>query len=109
MAKVNLDKVLNMVNKLRAAMGKKPLKNLPKGDLNESDSCPLARALGCSISDDVMVMSINKATQMNKVLKRGVVPFLDDPKNVQIETPKTFVNFIYEFDEEQFPKLIRKN
>jgi hypothetical protein len=45
MEKVDLTKVLEWVNEIRANHKRKPIKRLPKGELGSSDNCTIAKAL----------------------------------------------------------------
>lgn len=85
-----LDDTLAAVNALRAGRGLLPLSALPRGDRGEGCSCPLARALGGTVSPNVE----------DKWFWR--LP--DEPK---IALPGVLVRFANHFDRGHFPELER--
>ena len=85
---------LRDVNRIRKAEGRKPLKRLPKGDVNEEYSCPIARGLNhgkVGIGQYVEIPARKLAAYLAAGLKLG-------EETVQLEMPKSFDKFVEWFD-----------
>lgn len=76
-------------------MGLKPLKRLPKGDIESPYSCPIGRAL----KGKVEVPTTEDGDAI-------FIPFEEDA-SVKLLTTKAVDKFIAEFDSGNYPELIR--
>ena len=92
------DDALALVNVMRGRLGMEPLTALPRGIPGDGGKCPIRRALGNSC-----VMVEDGCIEWNNY---------DDAETFGAEgklttaTPRPFVMFMGEFDEEKFPDLI---
>ncbi len=104
---VNLREVLREVNRARIAMGKNEIEELPTGDVGETNSCPLARALGGDVGTVLAFESGN-----NRVMKANAVKHAwktkNDIESYSVKLPSILSRFVGQFDGYKFPKLIRK-
>ena len=90
---MTLKRVLNYVNGLRKTLGKKPLKNIPKGLRMGLDSCPIAIALDVKGETEVVEDRIWVYDRNGKNL-------------IDVDTPSYIQRFITDFDNGKYPKLI---
>lgn len=89
MKKNNHVKVLQWVNARRKDFNLKPLSALPKGEIDSSGSCPIAKSL-----------FINDALNL-EVLSSEISMFYST------QPPKYISKFIDDFDMGKFPELVK--
>jgi hypothetical protein len=81
---------LRDANVLRAAFGMPPLRSLPKGNLHQLNSCPIANALD--------------ATEVCPTdFQKNVDGFI-----ISLRTPRSIARFIKAFDNGQYSRLVVK-
>lgn len=102
--KPSLSRVLRAVNRGRVAIGRQPLKKMPKGYKNRPGSCPLANALRVT---HVGVLAVSARTPSNAMALAAAwgteVPALDDAR---VYLPPELSNFVCDFDDGAYPELI---
>jgi hypothetical protein len=95
-----LNETLDLVNEIRDEAGWLPLNELPKGIPNNSDCCVIARALNVSVGT-LSMQAQDKDIQ--KILERKFgLAYIDGHYAI----PNTFADFIFCFDEHDFPELV---
>jgi hypothetical protein len=130
---VNFNTLMRDVNAIRAATHRTEISQMPKGDIQKSENCPIARAIKNGI--DVLVeadriMLKQKGSKQHdwvaiaKALREAGftrVSVFDNygakwneknshyarPDRVEFKPTNTMANFIIRFDDGQFPDLIR--
>lgn len=118
---VNFKLLLDQVNKIRLALaiGEGKLEKLPPGKMHELTQCVLARALSngwvAEVDPERIRFSIPGKEfeidweEIGRSLSRlGFTCKVDPFNEIDLTCTKTMKNFIYRFDEEQFPELILK-
>src|SRR5580698_7702926 len=99
---VELNKVLECVNKARAALGKDPLDKMPKGYIGSATLCPIAQAFDCEATACDMLVTFEDTEDAKKVAKAWSRRC---NKYGEIGVPIIIRQFIDEFDERLFPEL----
>lgn len=104
-----LAKVLEIVNVGREALGYKPIAKLPKGTPEESDNCPLKRALRVEnvYTDNLCVCHSlewtpkceTKAQALGKAWHKKVA-------GTAVHLPSTLQRFVHDFDALEYPELV---
>lgn len=96
-------RVLNYVNRVRVALGKKPLQKLPKGKRQSFVSCPLSNSFGREIirvgEGWISFRSVDKAFEIGIKLRKTA--FTDGT----IALPEYVSKFIDYFDKGMYPEL----
>lgn len=90
---------LDEVNKIRKVLGKTNLIDLPKGERQVCDVCPIARALGRQVSMEIIFFNDNdNFNQLTKIglIRRGT--------SFNYELPLSLKLFIKEFDAAKLPE-----
>jgi hypothetical protein len=93
------DRALTYVNGLRRELGRKPLQKLPKGEIGEAESCPIANALPGVVEVDV------DCIQFYEPDPDGL---LGNSPGKKRKPPRHVRQFIEEFDSGTYPELERK-
>jgi len=94
MTEKQLDQVLAWINRQRVNLQKrKPLKRIPKGYRRSPQYCPIAKALNTKFK-------VMAETRFVKVYDA-------EGKIHKVNYPLVVKNFVYEFDNERLPKLIK--
>lgn len=106
--KVDIQKVLDLVNSAREAIGMEPLAELPRGARGESRACPIARALGCE--PQVLYRTL-RYDQEGYCAARAVAQawgteLIERQDARFVELPWELVEFVDRFDSGAFPDLI---
>lgn len=81
------ERILNLCNRVRAKLGKKPVKRLKKGVMDDSACCPIARTIG---GVEVGDTTIDKAWTWETI----------------ITLPKYAQDWIKAFDNKEIPELL---
>ena len=88
---------LNWVNRIRAALGHRPLGDLPQGEPSHDCLCPVSRSIGMSTNEMVI------ATQ-DEVIAKKLEKILGEPikkySTYEWVTPPYVRKFVWNFDNE---------
>jgi len=100
------------VNKIRAALGKKPLSRLRKGERNRPNGCPIARSIGDSACVGVYGISAHLETQERAFAWRDKVCAGTGLKpagkaNVNVRSPVAVRNFVKAFDRGELVEFVK--
>ena len=104
MTKREHKKVLALVNQARKALGAKPLRKLPKGELKNAASCPIFKSIPQAwgvYSADITMRNQKSALK----LRRAWNVYGYERK---VDLPAALQNFITEFDHGRYPELIKQ-
>lgn len=102
--------VLVELNEVRALVGLKAIKRLPKGALRDSMRCPQAIGLGddgatCRVDVAGWINITRTVPELFLKVKGGSVTYFEHIQIVDIETPKNMSRFITLFDSGQLPQF----
>ena len=99
------DIVLRQVNRARVALGRRPLKRIPKGKLHCPDACPLAKAVGASIGSGFADFDSPKdayAVAQAWKQKRSIFNICAVP------LPGAMARFVEKFDGGELPQYVKR-
>lgn len=99
---------LDFVNRLRVALGKPELTELPKGNEGSAMSCPLAVALGPGVGACHDFVDFYDAEAFNKLTEAGIdVRQIRSEATYRVRTDSWEVReFVSHFDNGEYPELI---
>ena len=105
----DLEGVLEMVNSARAALGKEPIRSLPRGRRGSSSDCVLARSVGMSFGNRSAwavggPRRQRRAAALELARAWDVRPGVVNRRSVQL--PESLREFVTEFDAGDFPELV---
>lgn len=107
---------LRFVNRCRKATGMKPLEKMPKGELGDPLSCPIAKGINHGIevkghlygdSKKSIRALLSIAKKLGLKTSKGF-SYDETVLAITVGTPKEAGRFIDAFDNEKFPDLILK-
>lgn len=103
------ERVLGLINKVRAEVGDAALTSLPLGSLsNPKQSCPVARALSALILPEERKVAFCYAWYANAASKMWAEPFRD-PLLLSVTMPDAIHEFAVRFRAAAFPELLEQS
>lgn len=93
---------LTLVNRIRKFEGKKPLKQLPKGQVQNAYACPLGNALDNEFEVDEEHLEVPLSLGLYLIKQNLALP-ADDYDCITITTPKALARFVAWFDAQETP------
>ena len=98
MHKRTIERALKAVNKARKALGLRALKKMPKGDMNQAESCPIANCFPDPFDATVSGASVYFCKGAVKIAE--VWGGMKSGYRYRVMAPKSIENFVREFDKQ---------
>ena len=100
-----MNSIIDLVNRGRAVMGKKPLKDLPVGTPGDLFDCPMQQALGSKL--DITYHETRVCTKSTRTAARLAREWRTISVFQWVVLPKLLHSFIQNFDKGKYKKYIR--
>jgi hypothetical protein len=105
----DLEEVLVLVNKARAALGQPPLETLPRGKKRDSSDCVIARSVGVNVGNRIAWIAAGRRRE-RRLVAGLLAEAWHSPQDVigrrRVLLPGALRQFVVDFDAGAFPELV---